>query len=297
MMGDYLGQPSSMSHDSLDASDRERFELDLFLETFYRLTGHDFRNYSLLHILRRLKTRMAKEGLPTLTLLLNKLIHEPEFVPDILSDFSIQVTEMFRDPTFFHAFRKEIVPKLRDYRSIYIWHAGCATGEEAISLAILLSEEGLLDRAKIYATDMSQQAIDMAKQGKIPLKRMQVYNRNYILAGGKQSLSDYYSTDEHYAYISPHIVESISFDKHNLATDGSFQAFHVILCRNVLIYFNKGLQNRAHQLFIDSLHGDGFLCLGHKESIFYNNSQDVYHTVNYEEVIYQKKKTNQQGEP
>lgn len=289
MTADNPNQPLFQSHDSLELSETDRFELNLFVETFYKLTGHDFRNYSLNHIHRRLKVRMTKEGLPTLTLLLNKLIHEPEFINDILSDFSIQVTEMFRDPSFFHSFRKEVVPKLRDYKQIYIWHAGCATGEEALSMAILLSEEGLLDRAKIYATDMSLEAIETAKQGKIPLQRMKVYNRNYLLAGGRRNLSDYYSTDENFAYISQQLVESIFFEKHNLATDGSFQAFHVILCRNVLIYFNKGLQNRVHQLFLDSLRGGGFLCLGHKESIFSNTSQDIYQTFNYEEVIYQKK--------
>lgn len=261
----------------------------MFTETFFKLTGHDFRNYSPSHFLRRLHLRMAKEQLPTLTLLLNKLIHEPACIPDILNDFSIQVTEMFRDPSFFAYFRKELAPKLRQLPSIYIWHAGCATGEEAISMAILLQEEGLLDRAKIYATDMSQQAIDIAKQGIIPIQRMKAYTRNYFLAGGQNNLSDYYVSDDNYAYLSPDLVKSITFEKHNLALDGSFQAFHVILCRNVLIYFNQKLQNRVHQLFLDSLREAGILCLGHKETLFFNASKDIYHAINFEEVIYQKK--------
>jgi chemotaxis protein methyltransferase CheR len=266
----------------------EYLETELLLETVYRISGYDFRNYLRNHIERRIKSRMLREQLPTITMLLNKIIHEPLFIHTILSDFSIQVTEMFRDPAFFLAFRKNVVPQLHQYSNIYIWHAGCSTGEEAFSMAILLREEGLLAKSKIYATDISQEVIEKAKQGIIPLRRMKAYTQNYLLSGGQQNLSVYYHTDEKHAYISPYLLDSICFEKHNLTIDGSFQSFHIILCRNVMIYFNAGLKERVHRLFLESIGVQGFLCLGSKESLKLNNIQNVYRAFDQDGKIYQK---------
>ncbi|WP_238188473.1 protein-glutamate O-methyltransferase CheR [Paenibacillus sp. L3-i20] len=240
--------------------------MDLLLEAIFRIRGYDFRNYLRSSLRRRIRNRMNLDRLPTVTAMLEKTLYEDGYLEKLLEDFSIKVTEMFRDPNFFLAFRKKVVPILREYPSLRIWHAGCATGEEVYSMAILLQEEGLLERTSIYATDMSKEAIVQAKEGKFPLKRMQAYTKNYLQAGGIQEFSAYYSTDHTHAYVLPFMKKHMTFAQHNLATDGSFNEFHVILCRNVLIYFNPTLQTRVHGVLADSLAQDGFLALGNKES-------------------------------
>ncbi|MNZ54986.1 Chemotaxis protein methyltransferase Cher2 [compost metagenome] len=265
----------------------EDIEISLLLEGIYRAHGFDFRNYLRSSLRRRILHRKHITGAPTITALLEMVLHEPGFVDKLLGDFSIKVTEMYRDPGFFLAFRREVVPALRQLPEIRIWHAGCATGEEVYSMAILLQEEGLLEKSKIYATDMNDSVIDIAKQGRFPLKRMQAYTKNYLQAGGDKEFSAYYTTDHQYAYFHPYVKENMMFAQHNLAADRSFNEFHVILCRNVLIYFDAILQNRVHELFYDSLSPNGFLCLGSMESLI-SSYKPVYADFNCAERIFRK---------
>ncbi|MGE7695493.1 CheR family methyltransferase [Lysinibacillus sp. NPDC094177] len=263
-------------------------EIDLLLEAIYRLSGFDFRQYNRSSISRRINNRMRINNIPTISRVLEKVIHENGFLEQLLNDFSINVTEMFRNPSFFNAFRQEVVPYLRDYPEIRIWHAGCATGEEVFSMAILLQEEGLMDKAVIYATDMNQQVLDKAKKGIFPTNKMQAYTKNYMQAGGIHAFSEYYKTDYQYAYFHPSLLKNIIFAQHNLVTDQSFNEFHVIVCRNVLIYFSSELQNQVHHLFSESLGDNGFLCLGDKETIRFEDSISKYKEIIGNEKIYQK---------
>ncbi|NIK80217.1 chemotaxis protein methyltransferase CheR [Paenibacillus castaneae] len=265
----------------------ERIEINLLVEGIFSAYGFDFRNYLRSSLRRRIYHRMNLESLPTITSLLDRILHDPLMLERLLNDFSIKVTEMFRDPSFFHSIRKEVIPLLRDYPEIRIWHAGCASGEEAYSMAILLLEEGLLSKSKIYATDMNENIIHIAKQGKFSLKRMQSFTKNYLQSGGIKEFSSYYTTDEEFALFHPFIKENIMFAQHNLATDRSFNEFHVILCRNVLIYFDSELQNRVHNLFFESLAPHGFLALGNMESLITDHKPD-YADFNAPERLFRK---------
>nr|MBC9204404.1 protein-glutamate O-methyltransferase CheR [Paenibacillus sp. PL91] len=265
----------------------ERIEINLLLEGIYSIYGFDFRNYLRSSLRRRIYHRINLEGLPTITSLLEKVLHEPKFIDKLLNDFSIKVTEMFRDPSFFASFRKDVIPLLRELPEIRIWHAGCATGEEVYSMAILLHEEGLLDKAKIYATDMNEHVIESAKVGKFSLKRMQSFTKNYLRAGGTKEFSSYYTANHEHATFHSYIKENMMFAQHNLATDRSFNEFHVILCRNVLIYFDSDLQNHVHQLFFESLALEGFLALGNMESLL-TSHKNKYEDFNAPERIFRK---------
>lgn len=263
-------------------------EIDLLLEAIYRLSGFDFRQYNRSSISRRINNRMRMNNITTISRVIENVIHEDGFLEQLLNDFSINVTEMFRNPSFFKAFRQEVVPYLRDYPEIRIWHAGCATGEEVYSMAILLQEEGLMDKAVIYATDMNEQVLEKAKRGMFPINKMQAYTKNYMLAGGIQAFSEYYKTDYQYAYFHPSLLKNIIFAQHNLVTDQSFNEFHVIMCRNVLIYFLPELQNKVHYLFAESLSKNGFLCLGDKETIGFEDIISKYKEIVGNEKIFQK---------
>jgi chemotaxis protein methyltransferase CheR len=206
----------------------------------------------------------------------------------LLSDFSINVTEMFRDPSFYHSFREKVIPMLKEYPSVRIWHAGCSTGEEVYSMAILLHEEGLHEKAKIYATDINESVLETAKQGTFPLKRMQLYTRNYLNSGGTRSFSEYYTIKDEDAIFHPFLSKNIVFALHNLAVDHSFNEFHVIICRNVMIYFNSFLQNRVHDLFYNSLILSGVLGLGKKESITLTSYKSYYEEIDSNEKLYRK---------
>jgi chemotaxis protein methyltransferase CheR len=276
-----------INEDTITQGELEGIEINLLLEGIYSIYGFDFRSYLRSSLRRRIYHRMNLEGLPTITSLLEKVLHEPNFIDKLLNDFSIKVTEMFRDPSFFASFRKDVIPLLRELPEIRIWHAGCATGEEVYSMAILLEEEGLLNKAKIYATDMNELVIESAKQGKFPLKRMQTFTKNYLRAGGTKEFSSYYTTNYEHALFHPHIKENIMFAQHNLATDRSFNEFHVILCRNVLIYFDSELQNHVHQLFFESLALNGFLALGNMESLL-TPLKNKYEDFNAPERIFRK---------
>jgi len=263
-------------------------EIDLLLEAIYRLSGYDFRQYNRSSISRRIYNRMGINNIPTISQVLEKVIHDQEFLEQMLNDFSINVTEMFRNPSFFKAFREKVIPILREYPEIRIWHAGCATGEEVYSMAILLQEEGLIERSIIYATDMNEQVLEKAKKGAFPIHKMQAYTKNYMLAGGAHAFSEYYQTDYQYAYFHPTLLKNIIFAQHNLVTDHSFNEFHVVLCRNVLIYFSPKLQSQVHHLFYESLSDKGFLCLGDKETLRFEEIISKYREIVGYERIYQK---------
>jgi chemotaxis protein methyltransferase CheR len=266
----------------------QEVEINLLVEGLYQMYGYDFRGYVRASLRRRILNRMKAERLPTVTALLEKVLHEKGYLERLLNDLSIRMTEMYRDPSFFAAFRTQVVPLLRDLPEIRIWHAGCATGEEVYSMAILMVEEGLADKTKIYATDMNENALIAAQKGAFPLKKMQQYTKNYLKAGGKKAFSEYYTTDHQYAYFFPILEENLFFAQHNLVTDASFNEFHVILCRNVMIYFDNDLQQQVHGLMHNSLADGGFIGLGSKESILFMPNGMHYQEFNTHEKIYRK---------
>ncbi len=256
--------------------DLEALEIQLLLEGIWRRYGFDFREYAPASLKRRLWRRVYGERLSTISELTSKLLHEPECMERLLLDLSVNVTAMFRDPTFYLAFRRKVVPLLRTYPFTRIWIAGCSTGEEVYSLAILLDEEGLYDRTRIYATDINEAVLATARAGVFELEKMQLYTQNYIKAGGAKSFSEYYVAAYDGAQFSRSLVENVVFAQHNLAMDGAFQSFNAILCRNVMIYFDKTLQDRVHALFYESLDMFGVLALGHKESIAFSPYSDRF---------------------
>jgi len=268
--------------------DLERIEIELLLEGIFRHYGFDFRSYAYASIRRRLWKRIEAEGLTTISALQAQILHQPQMMEKLLLDLSINITAMFRDPGFYRAFRERVVPLLRTYPYIRIWHAGCASGEEVYSMAILLQEEGLYERSRIYATDINEVVLAKAKEGIFPLDRMQEYTENYIAAGGTRAFSDYYTAKYGGVLFSPSLTKNVVFSLHNLVTDRSFAEFNVILCRNVLIYFDKSLQSRVHGLFHDSLATFGILVLGSKESLRFSPYEDSYERINGPEKIFRK---------
>ncbi|MBA2688397.1 MAG: protein-glutamate O-methyltransferase CheR [Gemmatimonadaceae bacterium] len=269
-------------------ADLERIEVELLLEGIYRKYGFDFRAYAYSSLRRRLWKRIVESGLHTVTALQERVLHNPAAMEQLLLDLSINVTAMYRDPHFYVAFREKIIPMLRTYPFIRIWHAGCSTGEEVYSMAILLQEEGLYDRARIYATDINEVVLQRAKAGIFPLDRMKEYTDNYIKAGGKRSFSEYYTAKYDNAIFNESLTKNVVFSQHNLVTDRSFSEFNVILCRNVLIYFDKPLQSRVQSLFYDSLAMFGVLVLGSKESLKFSEYETCYEQVSPPEKIYRK---------
>ncbi|MHB1073656.1 MAG: CheR family methyltransferase [Gemmatimonadaceae bacterium] len=268
--------------------DLERIEIELLLEGVFRHYGFDFREYAYSSIRRRLWKRIQAEGLSSVSELQALVLHVPEAMERLLLDLSVSVTSMFRDPGFYVAFREKVVPLLRTYPFIRVWHAGCSTGEEVYSTAILLEEEGLLDRTRIYATDINDVVLQKARAGIFPLDRMQEYTENYIRAGGKRAFSEYYTAMYDGALFSPALTRNVVFAQHNLVTDRSFAEFTVIFCRNVLIYFDRELQNRVHNLFYDSLVTFGVLVLGAKESLRFSKYEPCYERLDRTEKIYRK---------
>ena len=269
-------------------SELERIEIELLLEGIFRRYGFDFRSYAYASIRRRLWKRIESEGVRTITELQGRVLHEPEAMERLLLDLSVNVTAMFRDPGFYVSFRRDVVPLLRTYPFIRIWHAGCSTGEEVYSTAIVLEEEGLLDRARVYATDINDVVLQQARSGIFPLNRMQEYTENYIRAGGTRSFSEYYTAKYDGALFSPALTRNVVFAQHNLVTDRSFAEFNVIFCRNVLIYFDRELQERVHALFYDSLAMFGIMALGSKESLRFSQYEDCYERLNSREKLYRK---------
>ena len=268
----------------------EAIEIDLLLQALYLRYGYDYRDYMKNSIRRRIWHRVNSERLPSITALTEKVLHDQSCLNRLIADFSINVTEMFRDPPFFKSFRDKVVPLLRTYPSLRIWHAGCSSGEEVYSMAILLHEEGLYERTKMYATDINARMLKKAKSGTMSLEYMRKYTNQYIVSGGKAAFSDYYSVEAGRVKLHPFLTKNIVFAKHNLATDTSFNAFNVILCRNVLIYFNRTLQERVHDLFYDSLSMFGILGLGDKESIAQSRNMDCFEAFADNQKIYRKVK-------
>jgi chemotaxis protein methyltransferase CheR len=268
--------------------DLERLEIELLLEAVHRRYGFDFREYAQASLKRRLFRRMDAERVATISQLQDKLLHEPDCMERLLLDLSINVTSMFRDPSFYVAFREHVVPRLRTYPFTRIWCAGCSTGEEVYSLAILLQEEGLYDRTRIYATDINENVLATAREGVFPLDRMKQYTQNYVRAGGTRDFSEYYLAAYDSVRFSRSLTENVVFAQHNLAMDRTFNEFQVILCRNVMIYFDKRLQDRVHELFYDSLAMFGVLALGHKESINFTRHAKHYEALDVDERIYRK---------
>lgn len=266
----------------------ERIEIELLLEGIFRQYGFDFRAYAYSSIRRRIWKRITAEQLENISALQERVLHDPRMMERLLLDLSVNVTAMFRDPGFYAAFREQVIPLLRTYPFIRIWHAGCSTGEEVYSMAILLQEEGLYDRARLYATDINEVVLQQAKAGIFPLDRMQEYTENYIRAGGKRSFSEYYTAKYDGALFSPSLKQNIVFSQHNLVTDRSFSEFNVVLCRNVLIYFDRKLQQRVHGLFYESLVTFGILCLGSKESLKFSEYEACYEQIVGMEKIYRK---------
>ena len=268
--------------------DLEAIEIKLLTEGIYQHYGFDFRDYSLPSLKRRIWKRVYAEGLSTVSGLQEKVLHDPGSMERLLLDLSINTTAMFRDPTFYLAFRQKVVPVLRTYPFVRIWHAGCSTGEEVYSMAILLYEEGLYDRCRIYATDINEAVLQRAKEGIFPINTMRENTSNYIAAGGSGTFSEYYVAKYDYAIFRPSLRENVVFAQHNLVTDASFNQFNVIFCRNVLIYFNNPLQDRVQKLFLDSLETFGILGLGKKETLKYSSVIDDYEVIDEEERLYRR---------
>jgi chemotaxis protein methyltransferase CheR len=273
-----------------EAVDLEKIELDCLLEALYRRYGFDFREYAPASLRRRVNRRVKLEELASISALQEQVLRDPDVMQRLLLDLSINVTAMFRDPSFHLAFREKVVPLLRTYPFARIWVAGCSTGEEVYSLAILLEEESLYDRSRIYATDINEDVLERARLGVFPLAKMQDYTRNYINAGGKRSFSDYYTSAYDGAAFDRSLMRNVVFAQHNLATDRSFNEFQVIVCRNVMIYFERSLQQRVFELFHESLARLGVLALGHKESLRTSAHADRYEELDVAERLYRRKK-------
>lgn len=279
----YEEQPVMSGSDEL-----EQIEIELLLDGVHRLYGYDFRNYALPSLRRRIWHHVHVENVLSISALQEKVLHDRACFERFVYSLSIPVTEMFRDPGLFLTFRKKVVPLLRTYPYIRIWHAGCSTGEEVYSMAILLHEEGLYDKARIYATDMNERSLQQAKEGVYDLSKMKQYTKNYLAAGGTGAFSEYYTAKYNSVILQPHLRKNIIFAEHNLATDTSFNEFNVIFCRNVMIYFNDELRNHVHGLFHESLSRFGILVLGAKESIHFTKYSDNYESLDRVEKVYRK---------
>ncbi len=266
----------------------ERLEMELLLEAIFRHYGYDFRQYAPSSLRRRLKKRLEAENLATFSALQDRVLHDPNAIEGLLRDMSVNVTGMFRDPTFFLSLRQNVIPLLRTYPFVRIWHAGCASGEEVYAMAILLEEEGLLERSRLYATDMNAEVLERARSGIFPLARMREYTASYQQAGGTRSFSEYYTASYGAALFHARLRENVLFAQHNLATDTSFSEFNLILCRNVLIYFNRQLKERTLDLFGASLAPLGVLCLGRRESLRFTKVENEFEEIDPKERIYRR---------
>lgn len=254
----------------------EQLEIDLLLEGILRKYGYDFRNYARASLTRRVRHFRDKENLSTTSSVLDAVLHDAECMARFIATLSVHVTAMFRDPEFYLALRRQAVPMLRTFPFIRIWHAGCSTGEEVYSLAILLAEEGLYERSRIYATDISDALLGRAQSGIFPLASMREYTQNYLRAGGREDFSKYYVSDHRSAIFRESLRRNLIFSHHNLVSDGPFNEFNLILCRNVMIYFDAELRERVHGLLHDSLSRYGLLGVGKKESLRHSRFEAYY---------------------
>jgi len=266
----------------------ESLEIDLMLEGMARQYGYDFRGYSPASLKRRIRGAMLKEGVRTVSALQELVLHDPAAMLRFVERVAVHTTSMFRDPEVFLALRREVIPRLRTYPFIRVWHAGCATGEEVYSLAILLHEEGLLERSRLYATDISDGVIERARKRIFPLAAMRDYTIAYQKAGGTENFASYYTTDDKNAVLRKWLGKNVVFSQHNLVCDGPFNEFHLILCRNVMIYFDQALRGRVHQLLHRSLSTFGFLGVGKKESIRNTPVEDAFEQPNPAVSLYRR---------
>jgi len=274
----------------MDARQIEAIEIDLLLEAIFRRYGYDFRDYARASMERRIRHGLQRLGCEQVSEMTRRILYEPEFFQELIDGFSITVTEMFRDPEAYAFLRDQVIPYLATYPFIKIWHAGCATGEEVYSLAIVLEEEGILERTTIYATDFNESALQTAREGIYPIERLKVYGANYQRSGGRKNLADYYHAQYDSVIMAKGLKKNITFARHNLVSDWVFGEMHLIICRNVMIYFNRALQARVFNLFDESLIGNGFLCLGTKESLRFSPLFEKYRELDPHLKVYRKRR-------
>jgi len=277
-----------MTKVNLNNIDTQDIELELLLQAVFMKYGYDFRNYSKSHLKRRINQRLHLSDFKTISELQNRVLWDKSFLQILLQDLSINVTEMFRDPDFYQSFRLNVIPELKTYAHIKVWHAGCSTGEEVYSLAIMLKEENILNRTQIYATDINKNVLETARQGIYSFKDMELYEQNYVESGGKKKLSDYYTSKYGSVIFDKSLSKNIVFADHNLVIDNVFAEVHLVFCRNVLIYFNKSLQEKVIGLFSNSLTKRGYLCLGTKESLKFTSHEKDYKCIDKKMKIYKK---------
>lgn len=279
-------QDVEISDDDINLED---IEIRLMLEAIYSMYGYDFRSYSKASIRRRILHRLNACSAKTIMEMTDRLLRDRQFFVELLNDLTINVTEMYRDPLFYRKFREEVVPILKTFPFIKVWHAGCSTGEEIYSMAVLLEEEGLYERAMIYATDIDKNVLASAKKGIYSISAIKQYSDNYHQAGGRSSLSNYYTCKYESVIMNQSLKRNIVFADHDLVTDQVFGEMNVIVCRNVLIYFDAELQERVFKLFGDSLDLGGFLCIGTKESLKFSSPDHGFEPVDAAMKIYQRK--------
>ncbi|MDQ1088235.1 protein-glutamate O-methyltransferase CheR [Siphonobacter sp. SORGH_AS_1065] len=264
-------------------------QIDDIIQIIREQYGYDFGDYSRASFTRRVKHCMQASSVKTVSDLQHHLLNEPSFFNWFLQTLTVNVTEMFRDPIFYKALRETVIPRLASYPIIKIWHAGCATGEEVFSMAILLKEAGLLDRTRIYATDLNPANLEKARRGIMPLNALKEYTANYLRSGGTEDFSSYYEAKRDHVILDSSLLKNVLFSQHNLVTDQVFNEFQLICCRNVLIYFNKTLQNRVLHLFYDSLVPLGYMALGMKESLLFMDVRPKFDTIKDDAKIFRRK--------
>jgi chemotaxis protein methyltransferase CheR len=271
-----------------DETEVEEIEIELLIQGLYRHYGVDLRDYTRAWLWPRIRDCMRQEEARTISGFQERVLHDGESMERFMLALATNQTSMFHDPDFYLAFRARVVPQLRTYPFIRIWQAGCSTGEEVYSMAIMLEEEGLYHRARIYATDNSREAVKRAREGVFLLGAVPRNTTNYLQAGGRKYLSEYFAVHEGKIFFNPALRRNVIFSEHNLATDSSFNEFQVVLCRNVMDYFNRDLQERVHELIYDSLTIFGFVGLGRRESLRYSPHEAFYETLDEENRIYRK---------
>ncbi len=272
----------------MNCHEKEELELDLFIELVKRYFDYDFNEYRRASIKRRIQQLVVQNNLEHICELIPRVLYQEDFRHSLLQCVSVTVTEMFRDPRVFRTLRDEVMPALTILPKIHIWHAGCATGEEVYSMAIILKECGLLEHSTIHATDFNEASLDIARRGEYPLENIKQHTKNYIAAGGTSSFSDYYRVKGKLAVLDPELRKNINFYRHDLAKDTSFGKLNMIICRNVLIYFQKDLQQRVFELFNASLTTNSFLVLGDKESIEFSVLADIFTNISSSSKIYRR---------
>lgn len=269
----------------------ENFEIEakLLIDAIYEKYSYDFRGYAMASIKRRLGTVLSRYEFKTISALQEKVLHDPSFFMTVLQFLTVPTSEMFRDPSYYLVLREKVIPLLKTYPSLKIWIAGCSTGEEVYSFAILLKEEGLLERTTIYATDINPVSLKKAEEGIFSSDKVKDYSTNYLKSGGKHNLADYFQMSYGATLFNKDLKKNIVFADHSLATDSVFSEMQLVSCRNVMIYFNRELQDRAIGLFSESLSHGGFLGLGSKETIRFSSHINDFNDFSKEEKIYQRK--------